>query len=98
MHRVAIEFESRQGNCIHLAGSPGEFARQVCLVSMPGGFERGVHQDSSEFHKVLKYYVGIIFVMNIELLECWYYCVLWLNLNLPVHQVFLIYVTESSPG
>ena len=43
------------------------FAQQIQLTGSPGK----LCPDTGELYKVLNYYVGIILVINIRLLECW---------------------------
>ena len=66
MHRVTVELGSGQDNRIYQASSPGEFDWPGWIEGLPGDLT----QTPGEFYKVLKFYVGIIFVISIELLKC----------------------------
>ena len=67
VHGVTIGYESGWDKQNRRVSLPGRFAQW----GSPGKIARQVSPDSGKFYKELKYYVGIIFVINIELIECW---------------------------
>ena len=77
-----------QGNCwiriwAKYPDSAGKLAWQVCPASWLDRFTVWVCPDSGECYKVLKCYVWIIYVINIDLLERWSYNLLWLEPKVP---------------